>query len=150
MESALLSPPHTSHVQSPQAVVFVLRDESKGERECLWVLHLDRGNQLLEKELLKSAGKDPLGIAPREILRKAVTNGAVRIITVRVPTNGTAELALEDVQLWRTLDIACDSLGIDLLDHLVVSTSGAHVSCRQTIRTPFKKEGDGYGPKPRR
>jgi DNA repair protein RadC len=99
---------------------------------------------------MKSGSAAPFSIAPREILRKAVSNGTARVITVRVPSNGTAKLALEDVQLWRTLEIACDSLGIGFLDHLVVSTSGAHVSCRQTIRTPFKKEGDGYEPKQRR
>jgi DNA repair protein RadC len=131
-------------------VVIVLQGDAKNEREFLWVLHLDRENRLLEKERMMSDSTAPFSIAPREILRKAVSNGAARVITVRVPSNGTAELALEDVQLWRTLEIACNSLGIGFLDHLVVSTSGAHVSCRQTIRTPFKKEGDGYGPKHRR
>jgi len=150
MDSAILDPPHTSQVQSPQAVVIVLQGDAKDERECLWVLHLNRENQLLEKELVKTGSKAPFGVAPREILRKAVSNGAARVITVRVPFNGTAELALEDVQLWRTLEIACESLGIGFLDHLVVSTSGAHVSCRQTIRTSFKKGDDGYGQKQRR
>ena len=149
MGSAILVPPATSGelLQSPQAVVIVLKGEAKDERECLWVLHLDRENQLLEKERMKTVSATLSRIAPREILRKAVANGADRVITVRVPPNGTAELALEDIQLWRTLEIACDSLGIGFLDHLVVSASGAHVSCRQTIRTSHKKEGDGYGQK---
>lgn len=150
MDSDILDPPHTSQVQSPQAVVVILQGDAKDERECLWVLHLDRENQLLGKELMKASSAAPFGIALRKILRKAVSNGAARVITVRVPSNGTAKLALEDVQLWRTLEITCDSLGIGFLDHLVVSTSGAHVSCRQTIRTSFRKESDGYIAKTRR
>lgn len=140
MESAVVDSLQMLPVHNPQAVVFVLRDESK--EECLWVLHLDRENQVLEKERMRQVA--PFGTSPREILRKAVTNGAARIITVRVPPNGTAELDLKDIQLWRTLEIACDTLGIGFLDHLVVSTSGAHASCRQTIRSPFNKEEDGY------
>ena len=150
MEAALFAPPHTSQVQSPQAVVFVLQDGSQSERECLWVLHLDQDNQLLEKERLKVGSVTPFGVTPRQILRKAVSNETARVITVRVPSNGTAELVLEDIQLWRTLELACEHLGIGFLDHLVVSTSGAHVSCRSTIRTSYRKGGDGYGQKPGR
>lgn len=150
MKSTILVSPQTSRVQNPQTVVIVLQGDAEDEQECLWVLHLDNENQLLEKERVKTGRTAPFGIAPREILRQAVTNGAARVITVRVPPNGTAELAFEDIQLWRTLEIACESLGIGFLDHLVVSNCGAHVSCRQTIRTPYKKEGDGYELKTRR
>jgi DNA repair protein RadC len=141
MESAILDIPIAS---SPQAVVIVMHEEATETRERLWVLHLDEGNQLLHKERVLDAAVNLPLVRPREILRQAVTNGAAKIITVRVPSNGTAELALEDVQLWRTLELACDSLGIGLLDHLVVSASGKHVSCRQTIRAPFRREADGY------
>jgi DNA repair protein RadC len=146
MEAAILSHPATEAdaLQSPQAVVIVMKGDPSDERECLWVLHLDRENQLLEKEQVKTGFTVlPVGAA-REILRKAVTNGSTRVITVRVPSNGTAELALEDIQFWRTLEIACEHLGIGFIDHLVVSTSGAHVSCRQTIRTSYRKDKDGY------
>lgn len=144
MESAILEVPIaiSEMLRSPQAVVFVLQDESK--EECLWVLQLDERNQLLHKERVLDGAVTLSQVRPREILRQAVTNGAAKIITVRVPSNGTAELALEDIQLWRTLELACESLGIGFLDHLVVSTSGRHASCRQTIRTSFKKEADGY------
>lgn len=146
MESAILDVPiaQSELLRSPQAVVIVMREYATEARECLWVLHLDDENQLRHKERVLDGAVKLSSIRPREILRQAVTNGAAKIIAVRIPSNGTAELALEDIQFWRTLEIACESLGIDFLDHLVVATSGKHVSCRQTIRTPFRKEADGY------
>ena len=145
MESAILDVPIAkTALLSPETVVIVMHAEDTETRECLWVLHLDDGNQLLHKERVLDGAVQLSSVRPREILRHAVTSGAARIITVHVPPNGTAELTLEDIQLWRTLELACESLGIGFLDHLVVSTSGAHISCRQTVRTPFRKEADGY------
>lgn len=146
MESAILDVPTArgKMLRFPPAVVIVVHEDSSEAQEYLWVLHLDDANQLLHKERVHIGTVARSLVRLREHLRKAVTNGATEIITIRAPANGNAQLVLEDIQLWRTLEIACESQGIAFLDHLVVSASGAHISCRQTIRTPFKKEVDGY------
>jgi len=149
MKSAILDVRESQgeQLRSPQAVVIVMQQEARESRECLWVLHLDNGNQLLEKEQVLIGVVTHSLVRPREILRKAVTNGAAKIITVHSHPNGKVELSLEDIQIWRTLDIATDALGILILDHLVTSPIGGHISCRQTIARPYTKEERSYGPK---
>jgi len=141
MESGFLGVPTSAGEQSRshQPVVIVLQQGPMQSQECLWVLHLDRGNQLIERELVLVGVVTHSAIRPQDILRKAIANGTARIITVHSHPHNTIELSLEDLQIWRTLDIASETKGISHLDHLVVSLSGGHISCRQAIEQGYTR-----------
>lgn len=126
---------HPSH----QPVVIVLQQEPKFSQECLWVLHLDRGNQLIERELVLVGTITHSVFRPQEILRKAIANGTAIIITLHCQPHNEIELSLDDLQIWRTLDLAAEAQGISHLDHLVVSVSGGQISCHQAIEKGYTR-----------
>jgi hypothetical protein len=125
--------------RSHHPVVIVVPQEPKLSQECLWVLHLDRGNQLIERELVLAGVVTHSVIRPQEILRKAIAYGTARIITLHCHPHSTIELSLEDLQIWRTLELAAEAKGIAHLDHLVVSVSGGQISCRQVIEQGYAR-----------
>lgn len=141
MESRNLGVPTLAreHSRAHQPVVIVLQQGPMQSQECLWVLHLDRGNQLIKRELALVGKVTHSVIRPQEILRKAIANGTARIITVHSHPHNMIELSLEDLQIWRTLDLAAKAHGIAHLDHLVVSAAGAQISCSQAIEQGYSR-----------
>lgn len=149
MESGFLGAPTSAGGQSHsyQPLVIVLQQEPKLSQECLWVLHLDHGNQLIERELVLVGMITHSAIRPQEILRKAVTNGTARIITIHCYPHNMIELSLQDLQIWRTLVITAEAQGIAHLDHLVASAAGGHISCRQAIDQGYTRGTGSYAHK---
>jgi DNA repair protein RadC len=124
----------------PHAVVQIMKEEGRADRECFWVLHLDTGNQLIEKELVSVGTVNATLVHPREIFRKAVINGTVNIITVHNHPSSRTEPSSEDRKIWGIIDCAGATLGINVLDHLIVTSRGGYFSYRETRRQPYPKE----------
>jgi len=59
-------------------------------------------------------------VTPREILIKALLVGAVSIIIAHNHPSGCSEPSLLDIKMTRRIKKACDLIGINLLDHLIV------------------------------
>jgi DNA repair protein RadC len=116
---------------SPHAVAEVMKEEARADRECFWVLHLDTGNQLIEKELVSVGTVNASLVHPREIFRKAVINSTVKIITVHNHPSGNLTPSPEDEILWRRLDRAGKLIGIATLDHIIVGPAGGYFSRRE-------------------
>jgi DNA repair protein RadC len=125
---------------SSYAVAEIMREEARADRECFWVLHLDTGNQLIEKELVSVGTANATLVHPREIFQKAVINGTVNIITVHNHPSSRMEPSPEDRKIWGIIDCAGVTLGIQVLDHLIVTPRGGYFSYRETRRQPYPKE----------
>lgn len=126
MEIELLEVRETSGdmISSPEMVLSLMSKEAKADRECLWVLHLNSGNKLIEKELVSMGTVDSSLVHPREVFKKAIMNGAVGIITVHNHPSGSVAPSKVDKSVWEELDKAGDILGIDILDHIIISPAG--------------------------
>ena len=69
-------------IHSPEALAIIMEKESKIDRECLWILHLNTANRVIEKELVSMGTVNKAVVYPREIFKKAIINGTVSIVTV--------------------------------------------------------------------
>lgn len=115
-------------VSSSNAVVDIMVEEAKADRECFWILHLNAANRIIEKELVSMGTVNSSLIHPREVFKKAILNGSTGIITVHNHPGGQAKPSNEDKTLWERLDDVGKLLGIEVLDHLIVTPSGEYFS----------------------
>ena len=83
MELNLLQVRETSGdaVHSPNTVAGLMREEARADRECFWVLHLNSGNKIIEKELVSMGTVSSSLVHCREVFKKAILLGATSIIT---------------------------------------------------------------------
>ena len=135
MEIKLLQirePDTDTSVMSPADVVALLDTEGKADRECFWVLHLSNQNQVIEKELVAMGVLDSAVIHPREVFKKAIMNGAKGIITVHNHPGGKAKPSANDEATWDQLSKAGDIIGIEVMDHIIITPSGAYYSSKQS------------------
>ena len=61
-------------------------------------------------------------ISPREFFREALKYGAVSTIAYHNHPSGNIEPSREDIQLTKRLQDAGESLGVQLVDHIIVGS----------------------------
>ena len=115
-------------IRSPDMVSNIMAEEAQADRECFWVLHLNTSNRLIEKELVSMGTADSAQVHPREVFKKAVMYGAISIITVHNHPSGQIEPSKEDRRIWSILDEAGTVLGIDVIDHMIITPTGEFYS----------------------
>jgi DNA repair protein RadC len=108
-------------IDSPDVVAEIMSQEAKADRECFWVLHLNNGSRIIEKELVSIGILNSSLVHPREVFKRAILNGAAGIITVHNHPSGSVKPSKEDSEIWQRLDEAGEVLGIDVVDHVIIT-----------------------------
>lgn len=118
-------------IDSPSVVADLMASEAMADRECFWVLHLNNANRIIEKELISIGSVDTSVVHPREVFKKAILNGARCIVSVHNHPGDQSVPSKEDLTIWERLSEAGKLLGIDVVDHLIVTPSGKYYSHKE-------------------
>jgi len=110
-------------ITGPADVLGHVADIRAGCQERVVALYLDARNRPVHRELVAVGGLRASVIQPRDILRPAVTLPAAAIVLVHNHPSGDTTPSREDIAVTRQLAAAARLLGIELVDHLVVSSS---------------------------
>lgn len=110
-------------ISSPSDVVPLLADIASEKREHFVVLLLNARNQVLRKELVSLGSLSASIVHPREVFLPAVTSSAASIILCHNHPSGDVTPSRDDVDLTRRLVEAGRIMGIEVLDHIIVSDS---------------------------
>lgn len=84
------------------------------------VLFLDNQNQLIAFEEMFKGTINRVEVHPREIVRQSIKKNATSIILAHNHPSGHSEPSLADKQLTEKIFTACQLVGINVLDHLVI------------------------------
>lgn len=95
------------------------------EHEEVWLLTLDGRNGLLGATRIAQGGLHGCALTPRDVLRPAVRDGGSAIVVIHNHPSGDPTPSEEDVRMTRALCVACEVVGIELLDHVIVARGGA-------------------------
>jgi DNA repair protein RadC len=109
---------------NPEEVWKDMKGEAKIDRECMWVLHLDGQNKVIEKELVAMGKGNAALITPREVFRRAIIEGAISVIMVHNHPSGDATPSNADLEICGTFIKAGKLLGMQLKDFFVIAASG--------------------------
>ncbi len=94
------------------------------EKEHFRLLFLDRKNMLIADEVQQSGTIDHAPIYPREVVKRALELGASAIIMVHNHPSGDPTPSKADIAITKDVRAACQKLGIELHDHIIVAKSG--------------------------
>lgn len=98
-----------------------LKDMSKLNKENFRGLYLNSRYKLIHSETISIGTIDASIVHPREIFRPAIEHGSSAIIIAHNHPSGTLKATPEDFAVTQKIKEAGDLLGIELLDHLIIS-----------------------------
>jgi DNA repair protein RadC len=90
-------------------------------KEHLRGLYLNTHYQLVHDETISIGTIDANIVHPREVFRPALAHSAAAVILVHNHPSGNAEASAADKEITRQLSDAGALLGIDLIDHVIVT-----------------------------
>ena len=92
------------------------------DREELWVALLTHRNELMLKSQVCAGSSNYCATSPREVIRLAVKYNSTRLIIAHNHPAGDPQPSEEDVRFTHAIGMAAQTVGIQLLDHLIVGS----------------------------
>ena len=114
-------------IDSPEKAVEQLSDIRDKKQEYFVCLTLDGANRLIAKRIITIGTLTSSLVHPREVFAEAISDRAASIIVAHNHPSGTLTASSADSEVTQRLEEAGLVLGIKLVDHLIVSSSG-HLS----------------------
>ena len=132
-QGVLLAEPYKSEILShwrfatPEKAVEQLSDIRDKKQEYFVCLTLDGANRLIAKRIITIGTLTASLVHPREVFAEAISDRVASIIVAHNHPSGTLTASSADSEVTQRLEEAGVVLGIKLVDHLIVSSSG-HLS----------------------
>jgi len=120
-------------VQTPKDVCQHLAEIRDRKKENFVVLYLDTRNRLAHKEFVSIGTLNASLVHPREVFEPALRHSAASVILAHNHPSGDPTPSEEDRRLTKRLAQAGELLGIEVLDHVIVSAQKHH---------SFREKGD--------
>lgn len=120
-------------VSGPPGVFQVLSKFALKEQEHFIVLTLDAGHKIINTHVVSIGVVNRTLVHPREVLRPALQDNAASIIVAHNHPSGSTDPSPDDVATTQRLVNACEIMGINLVDHIIIGTG----------YYSFKEQGEG-------
>ena len=122
------SPVRTRRKLCTPADVAAMARERLGRlsHEEVWLAYLDNTGHLIEWERASKGSVDSAFIHPRDVVERALVLKATGFIIVHNHPGGDPKPSGVDLQLTEHLRIAAGTVGIRLVDHVVVTDTGSY------------------------
>ena len=117
-------------ILSPREVWEALKDIRESKKEHFVAFFLDTQNREIKRELISIGTLNASLIHPREVFEPAIQHLASHIILAHNHPSGSLEPSDEDIAITKRLSDSGRLLGIEVLDHVIV-TGGGYTSFKE-------------------
>jgi DNA repair protein RadC len=104
--------------------IKLLIGDKISEKECFCSITLDGSSRIIKSEIIHMGTLNQSLVHPREVFRPAVIDNAAGIIIAHNHPSGTLEASRADIQITDRLKEAGKIMGIDIIDHVIVTELG--------------------------
>lgn len=108
-------------ILKPQDIWNELKEYRSKTKEYFIAFYLDVRNNVINKEIVSIGTLNSSLVHPREVFEPAVRNLAAQIILSHNHPSGDPSASDEDIKLTRQLIEAGKILGIEVIDHVILS-----------------------------
>jgi len=120
------------HIRSPQDSYNIIRTFLEdADREMFVVMALDVKNQPTNIQIAHIGSLNASIVHPREIMKMAILSNAASLIVFHNHPSGHVSPSSEDFDVTKRLKEAGEIMGIELLDHLIISSENTFYSFKE-------------------
>ncbi|MBI4009021.1 DNA repair protein RadC [Candidatus Roizmanbacteria bacterium] len=117
----LIGKKESTQIITPKDIWSELKEIRSKGKEYFVAFYLDMRNQVIKREIVSIGTLNASLVHPREVFEPAVKHLAAQIILSHNHPSGEAEPSDEDVELTKRLIEAGKILGIEIIDHVIVT-----------------------------
>ncbi len=118
------SEPERPRITCAEELYTLLRPFARKNREHFLSVTLDGASRVIRTRTVFIGTLNQSLVHPREVFADAIEDRAAGIIVAHNHPSGTLEASHADIQVTRRLKEVSGIVGIELLDHLILSPSG--------------------------
>ena len=123
------------HITSSDDAVEIMRAKIKDlQHEECWAIFLSNSNRILDTYRISQGGIQATVVDQRIIVKRALELLATRLILVHNHPSGSTTPSNADITLTRRVSEATALFDIQLLDHIIISSTGSYYSFKQEGR----------------
>lgn len=111
-------------IRTAQEVCEYVADMRTLKKEHLRGIYLNAHYQVIHDEVISIGTVDANIVHPREVFRPAISCSAAGVVLVHNHPSGMLEPSAEDVRVTKQIKEAGALIGIELIDHIIVSKEG--------------------------
>ncbi len=115
---------NVKRITSAADVYHALAEYACEDREHFIAITLDGASKVIEKRVIHIGTLNQSLVHPREVFRPAILDNAAGIIIAHNHPSGTLEASRADIQITQRLKEVAKLVGIELLDHVIISKEG--------------------------
>jgi DNA repair protein RadC len=101
-----------------------LKEYHNKQQEYFLALYLDGANHLIQTKIITIGILNQSLVHPREVFSYAIEKRCASIIVAHNHPSGILEASNEDINVTKRLKESGRILGIELLDHLIITSDG--------------------------
>ena len=122
-------------VKKPCDIVPFLKNYAVSEKEHFLLVTLNGGHEIIQIHVVSVGTLNRTLIHPREVFSVAIKENAAAIIVSHNHPSGNCDPSKEDIAVTETLEKVSLIMGIELLDHVIVSRE-SYFSFRENKMLP--------------
>ncbi|MFN7064639.1 MAG: RadC family protein [Aquificaceae bacterium] len=111
-------------IKSPETAYKFVREKVDERKEYLISLYLSPTYRLISIEVIAIGRMNALNAEPKEILYHAINTACYGLILVHNHPKGDLKPSREDIEFTKRVKKACDLMGFELVDHIIVNSKG--------------------------
>ena len=111
-------------ITSAKDVYEELKEYHNKKQEYFLALYLDGANHLIQTKIITIGILNQSLVHPREVFSYAIEKRCASIIVAHNHPSGILEASNEDINVTKRLQESGKILGIELLDHLIITNDG--------------------------
>ena len=115
---------NVSKITSAGDVYHALAEYSTQNQEHFMLITLDGASKVIEQRVIFIGTLNQSLVHPREVFRPAILDNAAGVIIAHNHPSGTLEASRADIQVTTRLKEVSKLVGIELLDHVIISSQG--------------------------
>lgn len=101
------------------------------DREMVINIHLATDGRVINATICSIGTMNSANVSPKEVLRTAIVSGAHSIIMIHNHPSGSCQPSRSDLQVAKELATACDLIGLELKDFIVIGAYGYRHSVKE-------------------
>lgn len=89
--------------------------------EEFWMISLDSKQAIIKENLISKGLSDKTPVYPKQVIEKAMKNGASSILLMHNHPNGNPQASEQDITITKAIEIPARVLNISIYDHIIVA-----------------------------